>query len=66
MWTAGIKIHPNPEPCITLHNLSFLDDMVRSCGTYGVQDRCLQVYGGGDLMERNHLVDLGVDVRIII
>jgi hypothetical protein len=40
--------------------------MGRSCGTYGVQERCIQVYGRGDLMERDHLVDRGVDVRIIL
>jgi hypothetical protein len=40
--------------------------MGRSCGTYGVQERCIQVYGGGYLMERDHLVDVGVDVRIIL
>jgi len=40
--------------------------MGRSCGTYGVQERSIQVYGGGDRLERNHLVDLGVDVRIIL
>ena len=66
MWTARLKIHPNPEHCITLHNLLFLHEMVRSCGTYGVHERCMQVYGGGDLMEIKHLVDLGVDVRIIL
>jgi hypothetical protein len=26
----------------------------------------MKVYGGGDLIERDHLVDLGVDVRIIL
>ena len=40
--------------------------MGRSCGTYGAQERCIQVYDGGDPMERDNLVDLGVDVRIIL
>jgi hypothetical protein len=26
----------------------------------------VRVYGGGDLLERDNLVDLGVDVRLIL
>jgi hypothetical protein len=65
--TASLRIHPNPERFITLHNvLSVLHEMGRSSGTYGGQERCIQVFGGVDLVERDHLLDLGVDVRIIL
>jgi hypothetical protein len=40
--------------------------MGRSSGTYGRQERCIQVFGGVDLAEKDHLLDLGVDVRIIL
>jgi hypothetical protein len=61
--TASLRIHPNPEPFITLHNvLSVLHEMGRSSGTCGGQERCIQVFGGVDLVER----DLAVDVRIIL
>ena len=32
----------------------------------GEQGRCIQSFGGGNLMERDHLEDLGVDGRIIL
>jgi hypothetical protein len=65
--TASLRIHPNPERFITLHNvLSVLHEIGRSSGTYGGQKRCIQVFGGVDLVERDHLLDLGVDVRIIL
>ena len=40
------------------------NEMGRACGMYGGQDKCIQGFGG-DLMEINHLEDLGVK-RIII
>jgi hypothetical protein len=33
---------------------------------HGRQVRCIQGFGGGDLMERDHLEDLGVDGWIIL
>jgi hypothetical protein len=36
------------------------------CGTYEGQERYKQDLGGGDLMETDHLEDLGVDGRIIL
>ena len=30
------------------------------------QDRCIQGFGGGDLRERDHSEDTGVDGRIIL
>ena len=37
------------------------------CGTYGRQERCIQRFGGGgDLTERDHWEDLGVDDRTIL
>ena len=40
--------------------------MGSACDTNGGQGRCIQDFGGGDLMERDHLEDLGVDGRIIL
>ena len=34
--------------------------------TYGVEGRCIQGFGGGNLRERNHLEDLSVGWRIIL
>jgi hypothetical protein len=42
------------------------NEMGRVCGAYGRQERCIQGFGGGDLMERDHLEDLGIDGRIIL
>jgi hypothetical protein len=35
-------------------------------GTCGRQDMCIQGFGGGDLIERDHLEDLGIDGSIIL
>jgi len=35
-------------------------------GTYGRQETCVQDFGGGNLRERDHLEDLGIDGRIIL
>jgi len=40
--------------------------MGEACGTYGRLYRCIQVFGGGDLREREGFEDLGVDGRIIL
>jgi hypothetical protein len=37
-----------------------------TCGTYVGQSRCIQDFLWGDLMERDHLEDLGLDGRIIL
>jgi hypothetical protein len=37
-----------------------------ACGTYGGEDRWIQQFGGGNLRERDHLEDLGIDGRIIL
>jgi hypothetical protein len=33
---------------------------------YGRQKRCIQVFGGEDLRERDDLKDLGIDRKIIL
>jgi len=40
--------------------------MGRACGTYGWHQRCKHGLGGGDLTERDHSEDLGVDRGIIL
>ena len=35
-------------------------------GTHGVQENCVEVFGGGDLSEGDRTEDLGVDGRIIL
>jgi hypothetical protein len=37
-----------------------------ACSRYGGQERCIQGFGGGDLMERDHFEDIGIDGRIIL
>jgi len=39
--------------------------MGRECSTYGGEERRVQGFGGGNLRERDHLGDLGVDGRIL-
>ena len=36
------------------------------CGTYGVEDSCVQAFDVEKLKERSHLYDLDVDGRIIL
>jgi hypothetical protein len=37
-----------------------------ACSAYGVEERCIQGFGGGNLRERDHLKDSGVEARIIL
>jgi hypothetical protein len=37
-----------------------------ACCTYWGQERCIQDFLGEDLMERNHLEDIGVNRMIIL
>jgi hypothetical protein len=37
-----------------------------ACRTDVGEERCLQGFGGGKLMERDHLEDLSVDGRILL
>jgi len=39
--------------------------MGETCSTYGGEQRCIQVYVG-NLMEKDHLEDPGLDGRIIL
>jgi hypothetical protein len=39
--------------------------MGRTCSTYGVEERCIQGFGG-NLKERVHLGDIGLQGRIIL
>ena len=40
--------------------------MGRECGTCGLEERCIQGFGGGNLKERDYLEDLHVDGGIIL
>ena len=37
-----------------------------TCNTYGGEERCIQGFGGGNLRERDHLKDPGVDGMVIL
>jgi len=37
-----------------------------ACSAYGVEESFMQGFGGGNLRERDHLGDPGVDGRIIL
>jgi hypothetical protein len=55
----------------TLHKAWDFDQIKKNemgglCGTYGRQETCMQGFGGGDLMERDHLEDVGIDWKIIL
>ena len=42
------------------------NEMGGACGTYGGRKRCVQGFGWGNLRERDHWGDQGVDGRIIL
>ena len=42
------------------------NEMGEACGTYGEEKNCVQGFGWGDLRERDHLEDAGVDGRVIL
>jgi len=42
------------------------NEMGWASSTYGVEERCIQGFGRGDLRERNNLGDQGVDGTIIL
>ena len=42
------------------------NEMSGACSTYGGEERCVQGFGWGNLKERDHLGDPGVDGRIIL
>jgi len=37
-----------------------------ACSGYGAKERCIQGFGGGNLRERDHFGDPGVDGTIIL
>jgi len=37
-----------------------------ACSTYAGEERCIQDFGSGNLRERDHLEDPGVEGRIIL
>ena len=40
--------------------------MSGACGMYGGEEKCIQSFGRGNLRERDHLENPGVDGRIIL
>jgi hypothetical protein len=42
------------------------NEMDRACSTYGRVERHVQGSGGGNMRERDHLGDPGIDGRIIL
>jgi hypothetical protein len=43
------------------------NDMGRACGTYGRQERFVHTgFWWGDMSEQDHLIDLGIDGRMIL
>jgi hypothetical protein len=37
-----------------------------ACNTYGGEEICIQIFGGENLREKDHLGDPGIDGRIIL
>jgi hypothetical protein len=42
------------------------NEMGGACSAYGGEESPIQIFGGGNLRERNHLGDPGVDGMIIL
>jgi hypothetical protein len=42
------------------------NEMVGTCSTYREEEKCTQGFGGGNLKERDHLEDPGIDGTIIL
>ena len=42
------------------------NEMGGACSAYGGEERLIQGFGGGNLKERDHLGDPGIDGRIIL
>jgi len=42
------------------------NEMDRACSTYGSEERCILGFWWGNLRERGHLEDPGVDGQIIL
>ena len=42
------------------------NEMGGACSRYGGEERHIQGFGGGNLRERDHLADPGIDGRIIL
>jgi hypothetical protein len=40
--------------------------MGTACSAYGREERCIQGFGGGNMKERGHLEDPGLDAKIIL
>jgi len=40
--------------------------MAGACSTYGGEEKYILGFGGGNLRERGHLEDPGIDARIIL
>jgi hypothetical protein len=42
------------------------NEMAGACSTYGGEEKYILGFGGGNLRERGHLEDPGIDARIIL
>jgi hypothetical protein len=49
-----------------LAKLTAKNEMGGVCSTYGEEERCIEFFGWGNLRERGHLGNPGIDGRIIL